>query len=136
MDRKPNIIVITIEHLPARALGVYGNPVGSTPELDNLAAKGARFENCTVPCPLCVPSRVAFFNGQYPSVTGCRDNTRLTPAEGSRHLPGLLTKNGYRCGLFGKNHCFSDPYVAGFETFHDEGKVKRELRERLSLIHI
>ena len=43
-----NIVVITIEHLAARALGCYGNPVGATPHLDSFASEATRFENCTV----------------------------------------------------------------------------------------
>ena len=87
--RPPSLLVVTIEHLPARALGCYGNPYGATPNIDRLAADGHRFRHCTVASPLCVPSRTSMFSGRYPSLTGCRDNTGLLPAH-EAHLPGRL----------------------------------------------
>ena len=123
------LVVITIEHLPARALGCYGNTTARTPHLDALARHGARFEYCTVASPLCVPSRVAFFTGRYSSNTGCRDNTRLLPDSEEHHLPGLLRDAGYRCGLFGKNHCFPDPRAAGFSDVMDEFDARRAQRQ-------
>ncbi len=123
------LVVITIEHLPARALGCYGNTTARTPHLDALARHGARFEHCTVASPLCVPSRVAFFTGRYSSNTGCRDNTRLLPDSEEHHLPGLLRDAGYRCGLFGKNHCFPDPRAAGFSDVMDEFNARRAQRQ-------
>ena len=125
----PNIILITIEHLSVRGLGCYGNTIARTPHLDELAAAGTRFEHCTVPSPLCVPSRVSFFTGRYPSITGCRDNTLLMPEKETGHLPGLLKEAGYVCGLFGKDHCFPDAKAAGFQEVHNETGVRLALRE-------
>jgi arylsulfatase A-like enzyme len=124
---RPHLLLITVEHLPARALGCYGNPVGATPHLDRLAAEGARFAHATVASPLCVPSRAAMFTGRYPSLTGCRDNTALLPAH-ETHLPGLLADAGYACGLFGKNHCFPDPGAAGFVEAVGEHGVRAAQR--------
>ncbi|MGH2350283.1 MAG: sulfatase-like hydrolase/transferase [Chloroflexota bacterium] len=123
----PDILLITIEHLPARAMGCYGNPVGATPHLDRLAATSAVYANATVASPLCVPSRTAMFTGRYPSVTGCRDNTGLLPAH-ETNLPRLLREAGYACGLFGKNHCFPDPAPAGFVEVALEDAVRARLR--------
>ncbi|HEY7294699.1 MAG TPA: sulfatase-like hydrolase/transferase, partial [Dehalococcoidia bacterium] len=125
--RQPSILLVTIEHLPARALGCYGNPVAPTPSLDRLAAEGAVFEHCTVASPLCAPSRVAMFTGRYPSGTGYRDNTAVLPAN-AVHLPGLLHEAGYACGLFGKNHCVADPLAAGFAEAVDESAVRTRQR--------
>ena len=125
--RRPSILVVTIEHLPARALGCYGSPYGATPNLDRLAADGLRFRHCTASSPLCVPSRTAMFSGRYPSLTGCRDNTALLPPH-EAHLPGLLGAAGYACGLFGKNHCFPDPAAAGFGEALGEERVRARQR--------
>jgi arylsulfatase len=125
--RRPNILLVTIEHLPARALGCYGHPLNATPHLDRLAAEGAQFQHATVASPLCVPSRAALFTGRYPSQNGCRDNTRLLPAH-EASLPSLLHEAGYVCGLFGKNHCFSDPAAAGFVEYVGEEKLRAQHR--------
>lgn len=126
-SRRPNILLVTIEHLPARALGCYGNPVVQTPHLDRLAAEGTLFRHATVASPLCVPSRAALFTGRYPSLNGCRDNTALLPAH-EMHLPGLLSTAGYVCGLFGKNHCFPDPASAGFAEYVGEDRLRAQQR--------
>lgn len=124
MAGENTIVVITIEHLSVRGLGCYGNSVVQTPHLDAFARDNARFQHCTVPSPLCVASRVSFFTGRYASITGCRDNTLLLPEKEEFHLPGLLNQAGYRCGLFGKNHCFPDPHAAGFKEVHDESQIR------------
>jgi arylsulfatase A-like enzyme len=121
--RRPSILLVTIEHLPARALGCYGNPIAPTPHLDRLAAEGTRFTHATVASPLCVPSRTSLFTGRYPSQTGCRDNTRLLAPQ-EVHLPGLLREAGYVCGLFGKNHCFAEPAAAGFVEVVGEERLR------------
>ena len=45
MTKKPNIIIIMADQLAAQALGLYGNPVCKTPNLDKLANQGVVFEN-------------------------------------------------------------------------------------------
>lgn len=125
--RRPDILLVTIEHLSIRGLGCYGNLLVQTPHLDRLAAEGVLFEHATVASPLCVPSRTSLFTGRYPSTTGCRDNTLLLPAH-EVHLPGLLREAGYVCGLFGKNHCFSDPAAAGFAAAVEEGPLRARQR--------
>jgi choline-sulfatase len=122
--RPPDILLITIEHLPARQMGCYGNPVNATPRLDQLAAQSHVFRHATVATPLCAPSRIAMFSGKYPSLTGGRDNTARMPVH-ERHLPGLLAEAGYDCGLFGKNHCFGDPAAAGFVAVHAEDGIDK-----------
>ena len=123
----PDIVLITIEHLPARLMGCYGHSVDATPHLDRLAADSHVFRHATVASPLCAPSRIAMFSGKYSSLTGGRDNTAHMP-DHERHLPGLLTEAGYDCGLFGKNHCFADPAAAGFVEVHAEDEVRSRLR--------
>jgi arylsulfatase len=128
IDRPPNILLITIEHLSIRSAGCYGNPMVQTPSLDRLAAQGTAFEHCTMATPLCVPSRTSMFTGRYPSQHGCRDNTALLPPD-EVHLPGMLRDAGYACGQFGKNHCFPDTAAAGFEMAIDEKPARTQARE-------
>lgn len=113
--------MITLEHTSVRSLGCYGNEEVKTPAIDRLAADSTVVSNCTVPCPLCVPSRVAFFSGRYPSATGSRQNEVLINPD-EVHLVGLLAQAGYRCGLVGKNHCFTDIEKAGFSYHRPENR--------------
>ena len=44
-ERKPNVLLIMADDLGAENLACYGNTIFQTPNLDRLAAEGARFEN-------------------------------------------------------------------------------------------
>ena len=63
--RTPNIILILADDLGIPAIGCYGGAY-ATPNLDALAAGGARFEHC-FSAPLCAPTRAllmqTFFRG-------------------------------------------------------------------------
>ena len=52
------------EHDPA-VMGCSGHPLVQTPNLDRLAGEGTRFDNAYCNSPICVPSRMAFFTGNY-----------------------------------------------------------------------
>lgn len=49
MDRPPNIVFVMLESLGASRLGVYGNPLGPSPNLDRIANQGWLFKHFYVP---------------------------------------------------------------------------------------
>ena len=63
-ERPANIILILADDLGYETLSVNGSESYTTPNLDRLAANGARFEHCYSQ-PLCTPSRVQIMTGQY-----------------------------------------------------------------------
>ena len=65
--KRPNIVVIMSDQHNAGILGSYGNRVIRTPNLDRLARRAVSFDNAYCPAPLCVPSRMGFMTGRYPS---------------------------------------------------------------------
>lgn len=58
----------------ASNMGCYGDPLGTTPTLDSLAARGVTFDNCYCNSPLCAPSRLPFTASQYISRCGAWTN--------------------------------------------------------------
>ena len=55
---KPNILFITVDDMNADSVGCFGCPIeGTTPNLDQLAADGIRFEHAHVQVPNCTPPR-------------------------------------------------------------------------------
>ena len=94
----PNILMIGSDTLRADRLGALGYHRMLTPNIDALAAQGALFANCYVPCARTAPSLVSLLTGTWPHTHGIRDNyvpddqTRLTVAA----LPQLLKPLGYR----------------------------------------
>ncbi len=69
-----NLLFLMSDEHNARMLGCSGHPVVQTPNLDALAACGARFTSAYCNSPICVPSRASFATGRYPHQIGAWDN--------------------------------------------------------------
>ena len=65
---RPNILIILTDDQGWADIG-YNNPNVYTPNLDELAAGGARFAQHYV-MPQCTPTRVALMTGKYPGRFG------------------------------------------------------------------
>lgn len=63
-DQRPNVILIMADDMGYECLSSYGSLDYHTPELDQLASRGIRFEHC-ISQPLCTPSRVKIMTGRY-----------------------------------------------------------------------
>ena len=101
--QRPNILILYTDQQRWDALGVNGNAEIRTPHLDRLAAAGINFDHCFVQNPVCMPSRVSFLTGQYPSTLGLSHMGVPVP-EDAPTLPRLLRNYGYCSGQIGKLH--------------------------------
>ncbi|MDF2934827.1 MAG: sulfatase [Paenibacillaceae bacterium] len=103
MDR-PNILLM-ISHDTGRYMGCYGQQV-NTPNLNELAAKGVRFDRYFCPAPQCSPSRGSILTGLYPHNHGMNGLAHLgfsiKPEVAT--LPRELGKQGYESVLIGFSH--------------------------------
>jgi arylsulfatase A len=72
-NNKPNIIFILSDDYGIGGVGCYGSDQFKTPNIDQLAQTGTRFEHC-YSMPLCAPSRGVCMTGRYPFRTGVVDN--------------------------------------------------------------
>ncbi len=108
-DPRPplNILLILADDLGAGELGCYGNARHRTPNLDQMAQSGLRFETCYA-TPLCSPSRVELMTGRYGFRTGFtnfigRVTTRKERLSADEYtFADLVKTRGYRTGLAGK----------------------------------
>src|SRR5437660_12908770 len=91
----PNVMVITIDTLRADHLGCYGYQQILTPNIDALAADGARFERAYTPVPVTLPSHTVMFTGTYPMLSGMHDfaANKLNPTQPT--LASVLKEHGY-----------------------------------------
>ena len=101
--QRPNILILYTDQQRWDALGANGNSEIETPHLDRLAAAGVSFDHCFVQNPVCMPSRVSFLTGQYPSTLGLSHMGVPVPADAPT-LPRLLRNYGYYSGQIGKLH--------------------------------
>jgi arylsulfatase A-like enzyme len=107
---KPNIVLILADDLGYADVG-FTQPHGSqvkTPNLDRLAAGGARIE-AFYTLPVCTPSRCALMTGRHPIRYGrqfnvLRPGQRVGLSLNERLLPQALREAGYATVHIGKWH--------------------------------
>ncbi len=100
---RPNVLLILVDDLKP-ALGCYGDPLAKTPNIDRLAARGARFELAYCNQAVCAPSRNNLLLGTHSTSLGIYSlgqNFRAG-APDAVTLPQFFMKHGYRTEAIGK----------------------------------
>jgi len=95
---RTNIILILADDLGYECLGCNGGESYRTPNLDQMAAEGMRFEHCYAQ-PLCTPSRVQIMTGRY-NFRNYKDFGYLDPNEVT--FANILKQAGYATCIAGK----------------------------------
>jgi arylsulfatase A-like enzyme len=119
---RPNVILILTDDQGYGDIRSHGNELIDTPNLDRLAADGARFEHFFV-SPLCAPTRASVLTGRYHIRTGVinvSNNLEIMRPEETT-VAELFKANGYQTALFGKwhngEHYPYNPNGQGFDEF-------------------
>jgi len=105
--RPPNVVMILCDDLGYGDLGCYGSKI-RTPNLDRLAAEGARFTHFLSANPVCSPSRAALMTGRYPTRVGIprvlfpKDTTGIPDSETT--IAQVLKAKSYKTMAVGKWH--------------------------------
>jgi arylsulfatase A-like enzyme len=139
----PNFVVIFADDLGYGDLGCYGHPTIRTPNLDRMAAEGAKFTNAYVAAEVCTPSRAALLTGRLPVRSGmCSYTRRVLFPDSAGGLPEsevtiaeALKALGYATACVGKWHLgHLPPYLPtrhGFDSYfgipysNDMDRVRR-----------
>ena len=129
----PNIILIMADDLGYGDIGVYGQSLFPTPNIDRLAKGGIRFLQHYSGSTVCAPSRSALMTGQHSGHTFIRGNLEkgfTLDNEGQYPLASeeltiaeVLKEANYRTGAFGKwglgyPGSEGDPNFQGFDQFY------------------
>lgn len=104
---RPNIVYLLADDLGWGDVGWHGGEI-KTPNLDKLAAAGARLEQFYVQ-PVCSPTRAALMTGRYPMRHGLQVGVVRPWAQyglplEERTLPQALKHAGYETAIVGKWH--------------------------------
>ncbi len=129
LAQKPNIIFIFADDLGYGEIGCYGQQKIETPNIDQLAKNGIKFNQFYAGTTVCGPSRASLLTGLHTGHTVIRGN-KSVPPEGQMPLPeatvtfaNYLQQNGYATAAFGKwglgfNQNSGDPNKKGFDLFY------------------
>ncbi|MCB1226747.1 MAG: sulfatase [Verrucomicrobiales bacterium] len=122
---KPNILFIMSDDHTTQAFGCYGSRLAKlnpTPNLDQLAAGGMRFDRVFCNNSICTPSRASIITGQYPQTNGVTDlDGSIAPEK--QYLPMEMKKAGYLTAMIGKWHLKEEPAAFDYyEVLPGQGK--------------
>jgi len=103
-----NILLIISDDHGTDAMGCYGNPVISTPALDQLAEDGIRFSNAFCTSASCSASRSVIMTGRFNHATAhyghAHGYNHFSTYDKEKSLVYYLEESGYRTGRMGKYH--------------------------------
>ncbi len=103
----PNFVIIIADDMAWDDCGAYGHPKIRTPNIDQLAQQGMRFDRAFLTCSSCSPSRASIMTGRYPHATGAPELHMSLPAD-QVLFTTPLRKAGYFTAAAGKWHLGKD----------------------------
>lgn len=127
-----NILLLFVDQQRQDCIRCYGNPIVQTPNIDNLARNGIRFNNVFTPTPLCSPARTSLQTGLWAHNTRVMFNTGhggLTggvddPNTKIRFFSDSLKEKRWQLAHIGKWHIGSEinqPSAHGYEGVYYPG---------------
>lgn len=121
-SEKPNVVFILTDDLGFNQVGAYGTSKIKTPNLDQMAANGIRFDQAYAGNTVCSPSRVSLFTGRDGRFMSNNSNT-VQLEEIDVTMAHVLKHANYDTALFGKYSIGSkmgvtDPLAMGFDTWY------------------
>ncbi len=131
-NRQPSVVFVITDDQGYGDLGCHGNPIISTPNIDNLHSESVRLTNFHVG-PTCAPTRAGIMTGHYCNCTGVWHTImgRSLLRANEVTMGDVFGASGYKTGMFGKWHLGDNypfrPQDRGFQTalYHGGGGVSQ-----------
>ncbi|OQD64745.1 hypothetical protein PENPOL_c007G09032 [Penicillium polonicum] len=107
MSSRKNVLLMVADDL-GKQLGCYGASTIKTPNLDNLAAEGTKFDYAFASTASCSGSRSVIYTGLHTHQNGqyglASHRHHFVTFDHVETAPQLLNQSGYRTGILGKIH--------------------------------
>ena len=103
-----NVLHILSDQHQAACMGCEGHAQALTPNMDRLASEGMRFSAAYTQNPICTPSRMSMYTGQYCHNHGFFGLGGPRP-EGMQSFLGHFKQHGYKTAVIGKTHVPNQP---------------------------
>ena len=100
---KQNVVFILADDMSRDTWGAYGGQDCKTPNIDQLAKDGIRFDRAYCTVAMCAPFRQELYTGRSPWRTGTLPNHSKS-VSGTKSIVHYLKPLGYRVALLGKSH--------------------------------
>lgn len=131
-QQKPNIVWIVCEDI-SPFIGVYGDPIVRTPNIDQLSSESVRYNRVYTTSGVCAPSRAAIITGMYPMSIGTQHMRTISDSKANapegvpnyssilpsyvKAFPEYLRKVGYyTSNNFKKDYQFEEPVTVWDES--------------------
>ena len=108
-----NIVYIMCDDHSYQTISAYDSRYIETPNIDRIAAEGARFTNSFVANSLSGPSRACLLTGKHSHKNGFTNNEHGVFDGSQQTVQQLLRDAGYTTAMVGKWHLVSEP--TGFD---------------------
>ena len=141
------ILYLDLDALNPTHLGCYGYHRNTSPTIDKIASEGVRFNQVYTTDAPCLPSRTAFYSGQFGIHSGvvghggtASERRNNGPNRGfadqlaRQGLAGFLQQQGFKTSMispFGQRHA-AWHFYAGFNEIHNTGKNGNESAEEVT----
>ncbi|MBN1509618.1 MAG: sulfatase [Sedimentisphaerales bacterium] len=111
--RRPNFVIVFIDDMGYGDVGCFGARGYQTPNIDRMAAEGARFTDFYAASSVCTPSRAALLTGCYPQRIGLPNvlgpRAKIGIGDQEVTIAQMLKPLGYATACYGKWHLGDDP---------------------------
>lgn len=127
-DGDTSVLLIILDTVRARSLGLYGYERATTPELTDRAAGGVTFDRAYATAPWTLPTHASVFTGRVPHELSA---DHVTPLDGEHPTVAEVFRDaGYRTAGFVANEFYAGPHTGlarGFQHYDADIVSAREL---------
>ena len=130
LNKKPNILLVSIDSLRADHLSVYGYHKETSPFLTELAFDGTVYDNAITAANWTGASLASILTGLYPTCHGY-SNKRYYLDNAQDSIASILRENGYFTACFSNNMYLSSKsgLDAGFDDFYYQGAKQQKSKD-------